>query len=521
MATLREVTLYKTEGSADKVYGLSIETTDDLLLVKLFYMNGPRGGALRKNLKLATPVSLEVANKEFDKVQRAKMKDGYTPAESGIAYTSSEDAGRVSGYRPMLPADLPKNNAAGILQQLLDSSEWGMQEKKDGENRPLIIQDGQVQGANKNGLIVNIPAEWQAASVLGDIVIYGEHMADSTFHAFDLHAPALSFALRYNKLVELLQSAPQLSFIKLVKVVVGAEEKRAYLRALDAAKLEGVVFKKLSANFEEGKSDNSYRYKLWESMTCMVTNVNAQRSVAIAAMNPATGVPVPLGNVTVPANQSVPTISSLIEVRYLYWNEGGSLIQPTLIGKRTDVALDTVTTAQITRIKLKGAPIDLDDETLSEQSLAELARSEFQENLASLQFFMPKGQIEAVKELSRGEEGQFYMEKIQELAHRVRNMPKTRETDGLGDSALIHLRYTRSNGDVFLVTEKDVGAAGDKLPGQQLQAFGVSGDAQSVAPAYISIADLIDHGVELDFYFEPQTIEAYEQAHQQQEQECA
>ncbi|OBG22753.1 hypothetical protein A5768_23585 [Mycolicibacterium fortuitum] len=45
-----------------------------------------------------------------------------------------------------------------------------------------------------------------------------------------------------------------------------------------------------------------------------------------------------VGNVTVPANQNVPQLGDVVEVRYLYAAQiGGALYQPVLLGVRDDV----------------------------------------------------------------------------------------------------------------------------------------------------------------------------------------
>ena len=47
-----------------------------------------------------------------------------------------------------------------------------------------------------------------------------------------------------------------------------------------------------------------------------------------------------VGNVTIPANCEIPQKGDLVEVRYLYAYKGGSLYQPTYLGKRSDVDED-------------------------------------------------------------------------------------------------------------------------------------------------------------------------------------
>lgn len=510
---IRSILLYKTEGSMDKFYGLTITPDGDLF--RLNYMNGPRGGSMKTKPKLADAVTLEVANKEFDKVQKAKMKDGYTQSESGLSYTNSPDAGRVSGYRPMLPADLPKVGAQDFLRQLLASDEWVLQEKMDGENRPLLISGGQVQGTNKNGLFVNIPAAWQRYGVLGEVTLCGEHIGED-YHVFDLAEPALTFEQRYAKLQALLARHSELPGLKLVQAHQGARAKRAHFEAIDQSKGEGVVFKRRHGLFEAGKNSQSYRHKFWESMTCLVQEVNAQRSVALKAFDAQAHKWVSLGNVTIPANHPVPAVGARVEVRYLYQFEKGALCQPTYLGTRSDVAFDACTMDQITRIKRKGAPIDLDDETLSEQARQALAREEFPQNLVTLQHFLSCHQNEMVQVFAQGSEGQFYMDKIQALAERVRLMPQTGDTDGQGEAAVVQLRYF-VGGWEWLVTEKDRGAPDDASPGAQDQAFGWVDLGQGLEPGYISLPELIESNVEMDFYFEPKTLQAHHEEQSRRE----
>ena len=194
---LRTITLYKTKGTEDKVYGLAIVPVGELF--DCTYFNGRRGGTMQHGKKTSTPGSLEKATAEYEKTMKTKMKDGYTPAESGEAFTNSENAGRISGYLPMLPADLPKASPEAQLREMLDSDEWAAQEKMDGENRIVIIKDGQVAGTNKNGLLVNLPFSWSAFAALGNVVLCGEHIGDD-LHVFDIHDTSRTFEERYAKL---------------------------------------------------------------------------------------------------------------------------------------------------------------------------------------------------------------------------------------------------------------------------------------------------------------------------------
>lgn len=74
---------------------------------------------------------------------------------------------------------------------------------------------------------------------------------------------------------------------------------------------------------------------------------------------------------------------------------------------------------------------------------------------------------------------------------------------------VLHLHYFGGGVDAWIV-ERDVGddPAGDGT-GPQLQAFGkitVMGGWRDAEWGYISIAELIENGVELDFYWEAKTV---------------
>ncbi|SEN73817.1 DUF2958 domain-containing protein [Nitrosomonas marina] len=117
-----------------------------------------------------------------------------------------------------------------------------------------------------------------------------------------------------------------------------------------------------------------------------------------------------------------------------------------------------------------------------------------------LKQFIGKSQLAAFASGIRGEEGQFIKDKLIEIANTIKNMPKTYDQDGMGDKAVAHLHYFKGSADWY-ITEKD-------MEDEQLQAFGLAdlyGDGGELG--YISIQELIDTGVELDFYWTPKSIE--------------
>jgi len=114
---------------------------------------------------------------------------------------------------------------------------------------------------------------------------------------------------------------------------------------------------------------------------------------------------------------------------------------------------------------------------------------------------MGKSQRSVVLSNCRGEEGEFFQAKLQELEQVFTTMPKTYETDGQGYQAVAYLHYFSSNSD-WWITELD-------MEDEQLQAYGLAclnGDWMNAEMGYISLQELVEHNVELDLYWTPKTI---------------
>ena len=117
---------------------------------------------------------------------------------------------------------------------------------------------------------------------------------------------------------------------------------------------EGLILRNVYAEYAAGtRSENVLKYKFWESATCRVLGVNDKRSIQLGLLQ--YGTLVNVGNCTVPANQIIPEVDSLVEVRYLYAHESGSLFQPTLLCVRHDKDLpDDRTTLRTTPPEKRG-----------------------------------------------------------------------------------------------------------------------------------------------------------------------
>jgi len=112
--------------------------------------------------------------------------------------------------------------------------------------------------------------------------------------------------------------------------------------------------------------------------------------------------------------------------------------------------------------------------------------------------FLSSDQLEVMGNGCRGDERDFFYEKINEYADLVSSMPKSYEQDGKGDDAIVYLHYFFSGYDWF-ITEKD-------REDDQFQAFGFADLGYGGELGYISINELTTAGVELDLHWTPKTL---------------
>ena len=115
--------------------------------------------------------------------------------------------------------------------------------------------------------------------------------------------------------------------------------------------------------------------------------------------------------------------------------------------------------------------------------------------------FLSSMQLSVMGDLSRGEEGSFFLQKFIDLQSQISTMPKTWEQDGKGDAAIAYLHYFIGGCDWY-ITEKD-------MDGGIEQAFGyaiLNGDDECAELGSSSIQEITAYGAELDLHFTPCTL---------------
>jgi bifunctional non-homologous end joining protein LigD len=355
---IEHIELYYQEGSSDKVYHSSLEKeAPGRYVVNFAY--GRRGSNLNTGTKTEEPLQLAAATNVYRKLVGSKLAKGYKIRDAGGAFKApiaTVTAKQDSGLRPQLLSAITEEEAEAYV----NDDGWIAQEKYDGEH--MLIQRtaiGLFKAANKKGVITPVPVSVQEAvrAVKGPWVIDGEIVGDK-FTAYDLLESSEGDRRGQPYLKRLAALEKQFGDVcskcfEVAPTVFGSSAKRAFVTGLKAANKEGAVFKKLEAQWNEGRPNsggNALKLKFWASISCVVLNVNTDRRSVMVALGDK-----PMGNVTIPPNHNVPAAGAVIEVRYLYINGAeGSLYQPVYLGVRNDVAPEECT-LEFQNIKYKAA----------------------------------------------------------------------------------------------------------------------------------------------------------------------
>jgi bifunctional non-homologous end joining protein LigD len=335
---LENITLYYREGSSDKVYQCAIEPAGTRFTVNFAY--GRRGSTLNTGTKTNVPVDYDDAKRIFDKLVKEKQSKGYAEGEAGTPYQHSDQ--EPSGLLPQLLNTIEEKQ----VMPLTSDDNWCMQEKHDGR-RMIVRKCGRdIIGINKKGNTIGLPLPISdvVKGFDADVTIDGESIGDVlvAFDLLELDGVDIRFwpyRERLAALMNLLFSVQQ-RVIKLVDTAFTTNQKLAMLKELKAGKREGIVFKHVYAPYNAGRPNSGgaqLKHKFVATLSAVVARINAKRSVEISLLG--AGGWQTAGNVTIPANHSIPRVGDVVEVRFLYAHrESGVLYQPVYLGLRDDVA---------------------------------------------------------------------------------------------------------------------------------------------------------------------------------------
>ena len=336
--TQDRISLYYREGSSDKVYQASIETSGDRFVVNFAY--GRRGAALTTGTKTYSPVEYEAAKNIFVKLISEKKAKGYTESRDGTPYQHSEK--QASGILPQLLNPVEETD----VEALLRDDAYCAQEKFDGRHLLVRKQDKRLEGINKKGLVVGLPGTVadEMRELPRSFILDGESVGD-VCHVFDMlesngeNLRPLPYRTRLARLADVLLSNSRHPHVRLAVTAFTASQKTELWERLRRENREGIVFKCLDAPYIPGRPNqggSQLKWKFVATVSAVVAKINARRSVEVSLFQGRSLVS--CGNVSIPINHKIPEVGAVVEVRYLYaYRESLALYQPVYLGVRDDV----------------------------------------------------------------------------------------------------------------------------------------------------------------------------------------
>lgn len=230
-----------------------------------------------------------------------------------------------------------------------------MQEKYNGVRLMVYIErPDEIYSYNKRGdLIANDPVIVSSIKSMNlepvhcHIRLDGEFVNDQ-FYVFDMITglnQKHSYEDRYNLLRNFIYKYNPDSIVH-VPNVKGEKVKRAFLTNLKERRCEGAVFKRMDSIYQPAKRcEDQVKIKFYHTCSVICLGQGRGKSVRMGMMNCA-GEVIEVGCVSIEKGPK-PQEGDIIEVKYLYAYQGGSLYQPIYLTTRTDVIASECLTDQL------------------------------------------------------------------------------------------------------------------------------------------------------------------------------
>ena len=250
-------------------------------------------------------------------------------------------------------------------ETVLENSDWYAQPKLDGVRFLLKKQDNHIIGYNRKGIQIAVPIEIHESvqtsnayyeNGCSNFLVDGE-LIGNKYYVFDIlehdnkDVRKIALENRLETLDMLLEEIESDHVIR-VKTARGQDEKEKLYSDQVLDNKEGIVYKYRFAQYLPGRpasGGNYLKHKFYKTCSCMVSEINAKRSVGLIVYE--TGVPVRfpvrIGNCTIPVSHPIPEVGDIVEIRYLYAYKNGSLYQPTYLGVRSDLDEKDINYSQI------------------------------------------------------------------------------------------------------------------------------------------------------------------------------
>lgn len=228
--------------------------------------------------------------------------------------------------------------STNVVEPYLSSENWGMQQKVDGV-RTILECDLSVSGLNRRGDPIEVPENVsEALSGVSGWTFDGEMLKD-VYYIFDLlavpsgpitHWPLIKRYELLNKLTPKLKEPIHL-------LPLWIEDKTIRLSELRKSRAEGVIFKRLNAEYIGGKTAFFLKHKFINELDCVVLakNVNDKENISLGVWDGKDFIEVGKCSALVGDGPSL-EINDVVTISCLYVTNSNRLFHATLPRLRND-----------------------------------------------------------------------------------------------------------------------------------------------------------------------------------------
>ena len=248
------------------------------------------------------------------------------------------------------------------VKQYVQSDEWWVEQKLDGQRFLVLVAEGEISAFNRNGVEMTLPdqiaADFVSFKTADTMWHFDGELVDGEYHIFDVlwagdtcdgGMTDKPFEQRRNRL-EKIFSFWEPDHCHLVRCAKTETEKADLVVKLERECSEGAVLKKRTATYNvQGK-----RVKTWLKLKfvqcadvivmelerggkpqAVTIGMMQEPNIWITNYDEADNKLVEVAGCKVPANLEL-EVGDVLEVRYLYATSDNKLTQPIFVRKRTD-----------------------------------------------------------------------------------------------------------------------------------------------------------------------------------------
>ena len=242
------------------------------------------------------------------------------------------------------------------LKNLIESDDWIIEQKIDGQRVCLVIEKGKAKAYNRKGVEITFPAKIlkkleQFTNV--SCILDGEYL-NGTFYVFDMFSVGGNdFSHKELKQRRFVMRAivknMKLEEIKSLDFASNTTDKAQLIRNLKAINAEGIVAKKATSPYLFGaKNPQTLKYKFYKSIDCVIgtTWVDGKQSAELLLKDKNEFIEVARCKID-PGTLNVLKYGDVVEVKYLYATPSKRLYQPIFTRLRNDKDADECTVDQM------------------------------------------------------------------------------------------------------------------------------------------------------------------------------